>query len=290
MNRDVTFLTYKDLPNGTEDDGLAVRELNQLGIEVQLTPWESLDDKLKVDTLCVIRSPWNYTKHLNSFLDTMEKINLSGRLLNSFETIKKNSSKKYLIDLYKTRAEREVVPSFSPNDISGISNLSFEKFVVKPLVGASSVNTFLLNTFDEMDNLFKTEPSLKREDFFIQPYCKEVETSGEVSLVFFNDNGRSTFSHGVLKRPRKGDFRVQEEFGGNITYFRPSEGLLKLSQDFISELTFGEEDFLFARMDYLKFDGVWCLSEAELIEPDLYLRIDPGAPKRFAKAIEQYCR
>jgi len=288
MMNEVVFLSYKDLPNGTDDDNLAKRELIRLGVNVQTVPWESYENLITPHIPCVIRSPWNYTQNLNSFLNTLESLKSTNCLLNSFETIKNNSSKNYIIGLYKSSAAGKVVPSFSGVDTLNNSGASFEKLVVKPLVGASSVNTFLLESFEEVDCLFKKNPTFKKEDFFIQPYCKEVETTGEVSLIFFNIDGRKVFSHAVIKKPMLGDFRVQEEFGGNIAKIKPPENLITLSQNFLGELSF--PDFLFARMDYLLFNGHWCLSEAELIEPDLYLRVDSEAPKKFAKAIAQYCK
>ena len=44
-----------------------------------------------------------------------------------------------------------------------------------------------------------------------QAFVPEVETQGEVSLVFID----GVFSHAVRKRPAQGDFRVQIDFGGS---------------------------------------------------------------------------
>ena len=45
---------------------------------------------------------------------------------------------------------------------------------------------------------------------------------------------------------------------------------------------------LYARVDLVRaIDGDgWWLMELELIEPALYLRMDPGAPRRFAEAFQ----
>ena len=47
---------------------------------------------------------------------------------------------------------------------------------------------------------------------------------------------------------------------------------------------------LYARVDLVRDnagDGGFWLMELELIEPSLYLRTDPGAPARFADAIQE---
>ena len=44
-------------------------------------------------------------------------------------------------------------------------------------------------------------------------YLPSIETQGETSLLYFG--GR--LSHAVNKRPLRGEFRIQEEFGGQYT-------------------------------------------------------------------------
>jgi hypothetical protein len=42
---------------------------------------------------------------------------------------------------------------------------------------------------------------------------------------------------------------------------------------------------LYARIDGVDVDGTFVLMELELIEPALFLDLDPAAPARFARAI-----
>jgi hypothetical protein len=48
---------------------------------------------------------------------------------------------------------------------------------------------------------------------------------------------------------------------------------------------------LYARVDFVRAnDGSrYWLMELELIEPSLYLRLDKGAPERFARALHTAC-
>ena len=41
----------------------------------------------------------------------------------------------------------------------------------------------------------------------------------------------------------------------------------------------------YARVDLLQWEGAWVVSELELIEPDLFLRMAPGSAARFATAV-----
>lgn len=56
-------------------------------------------------------------------------------------------------------------------------------------------------------------------DMLIQPFFESV-SEGELSVIFIN----SQFSHAVRKRPRAGEFRCQEEYGGvaSLTTLPPS--------------------------------------------------------------------
>jgi hypothetical protein len=53
-----------------------------------------------------------------------------------------------------------------------------------------------------------------------------------------------------------------------------------------------EESPLYARADFVRANDaneLW-LMEIELIEPSMYLRMDAGAPARFAKALHERAR
>ncbi len=45
------------------------------------------------------------------------------------------------------------------------------------------------------------------------------------------------------------------------------------------------QKLLYARADLVRSDDTFRVMELELVEPSLYLRIDPGAPDRFADAV-----
>jgi hypothetical protein len=44
-------------------------------------------------------------------------------------------------------------------------------------------------------------------------------------------------------------------------------------------------DLSYARVDMMVWDGAWAVSELELIEPGLYLDIDPANADRFADLV-----
>ena len=114
----------------------------------------------------------------------------------------------------------------------------------------------------------------------IQPYLSTIEHEGETSMLFFG--GR--LSHVVVKRPVPGEFRIQVQYGGTYTRLEQApRGALALALDTLAAI---EAPLLYARVDAVPdADGRWMLMEAELIEPDFYLGVDPGRGAAFATAV-----
>ena len=116
----------------------------------------------------------------------------------------------------------------------------------------------------------------------VQPYLPTIEHLGETSLLYFG--GR--LSHVVNKRPVAGEFRVQEEFGGQYRVLDdPPAGALVLAEQVLAAI---DAPLLYARIDVVPdADGRWLLMEAELIEPDFYLGSDPAQGAGFAHALRE---
>jgi len=114
-------------------------------------------------------------------------------------------------------------------------------------------------------------------DWMLQPFLEEI-LDGEVSLHFFGKK----FSHSIIKVPKHGDFRVQEEFGGNILPHTPDNELMEFAMKTIESAP-GEA--FYARVDGVKHNGKWLLMELEMVEPSLYFRTNKMAATNFREAL-----
>jgi glutathione synthase/RimK-type ligase-like ATP-grasp enzyme len=101
-------------------------------------------------------------------------------------------------------------------------------------------------------------------------------------LVFLG----GAYSHAILKAPKQGDFRVQEEHGGVIARAEPPPELRVAAERALEVATAGS-DWLYARVDGVRRGGRLEVMEIELVEPSLYLRFDPASPARLARAIAE---
>jgi hypothetical protein len=85
-----------------------------------------------------------------------------------------------------------------------------------------------------------------------------------------------------VKRPAKGDFRVQEQFGGTEIAVTPAREAHMLAENALAALP---TPVLYARMDMVRDErGQFRLMEAELIEPSLFLNHAPDRGAMFARA------
>lgn len=275
------------LDNFVCDDVLAHQPLARRGWQVREIPWRSKIDWNQFD-LVVIRSTWDYQNDAAAFLGVLEAIDRSQALLqNSLEVVRWNLRKTYLRDLGERGAD--IVPTcWIPGlDEQGIERLQqlFHEFgvpelIVKPEIGANADHAYRLTP----PTLRRLIPDLQKiyanRSLLAQPFLHTVLEEGEFSLFYF----LGELSHAILKTPKSGDFRVQEEHGGLIQATPPVPALAEAGRRALDALPF--EPPLYARVDLIRdLDDVFRVMELELIEPALYFRMDSGAADRFAEAV-----
>jgi glutathione synthase/RimK-type ligase-like ATP-grasp enzyme len=262
------------------DDQLAVGPLAQLGWDVRTISWRDPSVDWNDFDLVVIRTTWDYQHDAAAFLDVLETIESgTARLENPLSVVKWNLDKRYLRELAKAGAP--VVPTiwdaaYTRTSFDGwLDDLACDELIVKPTVSATAEHTYRLRSFEPgLTDVFSDRP------FMVQPFVPAIVTEGEYSLFYFNGD----YSHTILKTPKPADFRVQEEHGGIITAVSPGDELLKAGAGVFEMIA---PVPLYARVDLVRdAGGGFLLMELELIEPALYLRMDPLAPARFAMAID----
>ncbi len=155
--------------------------------------------------------------------------------------------------------------------------LGWPKAVVKPRISATAYRTELVTK----ENAAAAEPlfdDLRRScGVMLQKFMNGIATEGEWSLIFF----AGTFSHAVLKQPKLGDFRVQNDFGGTAHLADPPPQVLATATDAVNAVN----PTIYTRVDGVVEEGQFRLMELELIEPMLFLADHSQAPRRFAAAI-----
>ncbi|MBW3535391.1 MAG: hypothetical protein KY453_09285 [Gemmatimonadetes bacterium] len=286
MSRRCAFLTTEGLDGPVVDDDLAYAPLQARGWEVEAVPWRSTEARWAAFDAVVIRSAWDFQDDPHGFVEALARIAASGaRLANPLPMVRWNLRKTYLFDLdcWGVRTVPTVWrPGFLDGDLDHLyRDLNTQELVVKPVVGANGRGALRVAAGD-VGARDEAERAFHGREAIVQPFQPSVLREGEVSLFFLD----RAFSHAVRKVPARGEFRSQEEHGGRVSSFQPEAALVKSAGQMIDRL---EAPPLYARVDVVRDrSGAWAVMELELVEPSLYLRMDSGAPERFAEALERW--
>ena len=251
------------------------------GITVVPTPWTAhVDDAagLRDAKLVLPLLAWGYHAEHDRWLRACRTWMQAGvRLANPVEVLQWNSDKHYL-----ARFAREGIGVPPTTWTDAVTQAQVEAVfeatgaahvIVKPTVSGGAWKTLRLRPGEA---LFDAPTGAA----MLQPYLSTIESAGETSLLFFG--GR--LSHVVNKRPVAGEFRVQSQFGGDYTVLdAPPPDALELAQRVLAAI---DAPLLYARVDMVPDEaGRWLLMELELIEPDLYMAVDPAKGAGFAAAV-----
>lgn len=231
----------------------------------------------------LIRTTWDYQKKIDEFLEALSYISSKTKLFNSLETVQWNHSKDYLLEFNET--ETRPVPTQeifikSKEDLAALfEKLHSEQLIIKPFISATAHDTFHLNKENWESHLDEIIKVNQKKRMMVQPFLENIQKEGEYSLHFFDGE----FSHAILKTPKAGDFRSQEEYGSNIQTIGPNDLMLDFAHKVLSKV---EDKLLYARVDFVRSKtGEFNLMELELIEPSLYFGYGEGSAEKLVKAL-----
>ena len=283
MDQRIAFVTCERLPDIHADDRLVANALQRRGFQVTSAVWSDPAVDWREFASVVIRAAWDY--HLDearyaAWLRRCETEDVN--LWNPAATVLANIDKGYLRNFadvgiaivpiaYVERGQRQSLRTL-------LEHRNWTQAVVKPAVSASAYGTWRTSLATAADDQRKWDEEVRRRSLLVQPFADEVVMSGEWSVVFFDGE----YSHAVLKKPAAGDFRVQEELGGDGEPRDPSPAIVEQARRALSH---GAGRVLYARVDGIERDGRFVLMELEINEPFLYIGSSSGAAERFADAI-----
>ena len=283
------YLVMDDPGDYVTDYDVSFAAMAELGWQVDCVPWRNpAVDWNRYDAVYIC-TPWDYPEDPGLFVEVLEAIDASrATLINPLPLVKWSLAKTYLRDLEQKGGA--IVPSLWFEDFDAASldgwfdALDTGEVVVKPAIGANAQDTFVLARPVSAGRVEELRATFAGRAFFVQPFMANVQTEGEYSLFFFNNE----FSHAILKTPRKGDFRSQEEHGAAIKPVVATERQVAAARKLLALV---EPQPTYVRIDLVRDEhDDYRLMELELIEPSLYLRTDPDSARRFAAAFDATSR
>jgi len=282
--KQIAYLTMDCLDGFYVYDFLTVEPLRQRGCDVRDVSWRNTNVCWNDFDAVIIRSPWDYQRTPQQFIGVLEDIESSrARLLNSLAIVRWNINKQYLKEL-----QSNAVPIVPTQWLSHLTGADIDRFtnqnpdgqlVCKPLVGAGADHTWWLSATSDESQKRAALNSFQAWPLMVQPFIRSVIEVGEYSLFYFGGQ----YSHTILKTPKPGDFRVQEEHGGRLLTVTPDTDLVQTADQAVAAIPGWT---LYARVDLVRLDdGTPAVMELELIEPSLYFAHDAASPDRFADAL-----
>ncbi len=285
----VALPTCSKLPDWEVDDGPLHAALADRGVDVEHPVW----DDARVDWSryrgCLIRTTWDYQEKREAFVAWAKRVAELTTLFNPCNIVEWNTHKSYLRDLERCGVPVTPTVWLHPGESVPLQRIlrerAWSKAFLKPAIGATARETlrFEASAAGLADAEQHLHRMLQTETMLLQPYWSSVETRGELSAIFVD--GRIT--HAVRKIPVRGDYRVQDDFGGSDQLVTLSDDEVALARRCMAAVDAHEnEPLLYGRVDFLfDDDGGLRLSELELVEPSLFFRHCPSAADALAEAL-----
>ena len=267
-----------------EDDYVKVA-LEKLGLKVGRISWDDATFDWSTTKYILFRTTWDYFDRYPEFSTWLNKVSKQTKLLNSEKIIRWNIDKHYLLDLQKNGVhicESYFVEASESKNLQELAKQhKLTNFVLKPCISGGGRHTYKINqkNISEYEEIFSK--LIVKEAIILQPFQHNIVDKGEISLMVLNGK----FTHAVLKIAKKGDFRVQDDFGGTVHNYTPTQSEIEFAENAIKACV---ELPIYARIDiFTDNNGKLAIAEIELIEPELWFRNHPKAADELAKGIQQ---
>lgn len=290
---DVALLTERRYENPTasgafienllQEDQILSAALAAYGLSSTRIDWSRPDVDWSQFRAAIFRTTWDYFQHFEAFSAWLDRAGGETQLFNPRSQIRWNLDKRYLSALQDAGVSvvpsRCLAPGPSPRLGALMDELGWSEAVIKPVVSAGAWHT---HRFDRAgaDAVDDTLAEVRaRQMMLLQPFQKDIMHHGEVTVVMID--GKPT--HAVRKTGKPGDFRVQDDFGGLVHAHIATSEELELAQRAIDTCS---PRPLYGRVDIVRLnEGPLAVMEVELVEPELWFRMEPAAAMRLAEAL-----
>ncbi len=272
------------IQNLLTEDELLKSALENLGLKVVRKDWADPDFDWSTTKCAVFRTTWDYFDKFDEFKSWLAKVESQTAFINSIPQVKWNMDKWYLKDLVSQGirvVETKYIKQGEKKSLAKcIAETGWEEVILKPTIAGAARHTYRLNSRNIVDHesIFRT--LIANEDMMIQPFQYNIMEKGEISFMVIGGK----YTHSVLKKGKKGDFRVQDDFGGTLHEFTPSVEEIEFAETVVQAC---DPLPAYARVDIMwDNEGELAVSEVELIEPELWFRRNPIAAEKLAEVIK----
>lgn len=266
------------------EDKLVVDALVAAGLNAIRLAWDDATFDWSTTKIALFRTTWDYFDRFDEFKIWFDKTANLTQFVNSKLLIEWNLDKKYLLELAQNGiaipASVYIEKGTQQSLGQVIAETKWNTFILKPVVSGAGRHTYKIERHQIADFEAIYEELHRNESLMLQEFQVNIATRGEVSLIILNGK----FTHAVLKQAKSGDFRVQDDFGGSVIPYVATEEEIEFALKALNACKF---QALYARVDIMWDNaGQLCLGELEMIEPELWFRLNPTAANELAMGIK----
>ncbi len=295
MKYDITLLTASTYLNPKDpdwyvqqiltEDEILRSALEQKGLTVHRIDWANKEFDWTTTKSVMFRAVWDYTQRYEEFLPFLNFVTTKTLLINPLKTILWNLDKHYLRDLHYRGINIPKTIYIEKGDQTTLRELhqknNFSETILKPAMSAGARHTYRLNNdnLEERETIF--QHLIVNEAMILQPFLRTIIDHGEITLIVIGGK----YTHAILKKTKAGDFRVQDDFGGTVNSYVPTQEEISLAEHVVSVC---KPIPSYARVDMIIDNrGNLAVSELELIEPELWFRFEPNTAIALSENVHQ---
>ncbi|WP_372735995.1 hypothetical protein [Nocardioides sp.] len=278
----VLLATFNLMPEGEPGGDLLLDALSARGIEARWVCWDDPSVDWAAADLVAVRSTWDYQRRTEEFLDWARRTERVTPVLNGAEVFAWNCDKSYLVDL---AADVATVPTRTLDDATLVGGLQqalaeWGEVVIKPATGAGGVGVVVAASVQD-----ERLEGLTAAPWVVQPVVESVRSTGETSVFVLDGRAVSQVDKSLASAADQ-EIRVHELYGGRSQVVDLGAEEAALAEAAVAAASSRWDcDLTYARVDMMLWEGSWAVSELELIEPGLYLDVDPANADRFADLV-----
>jgi glutathione synthase/RimK-type ligase-like ATP-grasp enzyme len=276
------------IQNILDDDRYVQQALEKRGLKVVRMNWDNPSFDWSETRCAIFRTTWDYFDRFTEFSSWLDTVSKQTQLINPIETICWNVDKHYLNDLASKGVHIPTTIFIEKGDPRSLAQVvettTWSSLIVKPAISGAARHTYLFERkgVKEYEAIF--QQLIQDEAMLLQEFQRRILTKGEVALVVIGGQ----CSHAVLKKAKAGDFRVQDDFGGTVHEYTPTREEIQFAENAVRQVS---PLPLYARVDVIwDNEDRLCVSELELIEPELWFRKHPHAAELLADAVVKLLR
>ncbi|MFJ9545806.1 ATP-grasp domain-containing protein [Streptomyces erythrochromogenes] len=275
--------------NVDHDMPLLLAALNTAEVTASSVNWDDPHIDWSQYSLVLLRSTWDYTWRSGEFLEWVDRCSRLTTLLNPPSVVHWSSDKYYLARLAEAGVPAVPTRYLTPDTTSSLTGVlpATGEYVIKPAVGAGARYAARYKAGDQ-DDALRHIRHMHDEGLsaLVQPYMSRVEVSGERALVFFG----GSFLHAIRKKAVLASdvpFHHRKVAHPGLEPWLPTPSELEVAEKALSVVPDPGQLF-YARVDLVDDEAGWpAVMELELIEPNLFLAVQPSSIATVTRAISE---